>query len=87
VRIGPRNGIVAVAEAASKVEGNTGICAKGEQVSDRVHSGRYRPLPVRRTYIPKADGGQRPLGIVAREDKIVQSAACTRLASPNGLIK
>jgi retron-type reverse transcriptase len=41
----------------------------------RVHRGAYRALPSRRTYIPKADGRQRPLAVAAIEDKIVQKAA------------
>jgi group II intron reverse transcriptase/maturase len=39
-----------------------------------IHKGSYRAKPVLRTYIPKADGQKRPLGITAIEDKLVQQA-------------
>src|SRR5258706_507648 len=46
----------------------------------RVHRGVYRALPSRRTYIPKADGRQRPLAVAALEDKIVQRATVAVLS-------
>lgn len=44
------------------------------ELHGRLHRGAYRAKPSRRAYIPKADGRQRPLGIAALEDKVVQRA-------------
>ena len=68
-------------EAAPGVDGETWR-QYGEQLeenlqelAERLKRGAYRAKPVRRVYIPKADGRQRPLGVTALEDKIVQRAA------------
>ncbi|HTP24175.1 MAG TPA: group II intron reverse transcriptase/maturase, partial [Anaeromyxobacteraceae bacterium] len=45
-----------------------------QDLSGRLRRGAYRARPVRRVYIPKADGRRRPLGVPALEDKIVQRA-------------
>jgi hypothetical protein len=58
-------------EAWRRVRSNGG--AAGIQAALR--AGRYRPSPVKRRYIPKADGKQRPLGIPAVGDRVVEMAA------------
>jgi group II intron reverse transcriptase/maturase len=45
-----------------------------QDLSARLNRGAYRALPVRRVWIPKPDGRQRPIGVPALEDKIVQRA-------------
>jgi group II intron reverse transcriptase/maturase len=67
-------------EAAAGVDGvrweeyETGLEGRLADLHSRVHRGAYRAQPSRRVYIPKVDGRQRPLGIAALEDKIVQQA-------------
>ena len=60
-------------------EYETGLEGRLYDLHSRVHRGAYRARPSRRVYIPKADGRQRPLGIAALEDKIVQQAVVTVL--------
>ena len=52
----------------------TGLESNLADLYGRVQRGAYRAKPSRRQYIPKPDGRQRPLGIAALEDKIVQRA-------------
>ncbi|HXH47746.1 MAG TPA: group II intron reverse transcriptase/maturase [Terriglobia bacterium] len=72
-------------EAAPGVDGVTwreygeGVEGRIRDLHDRIHRGAYRAQPSQRRYIPKLDGRQRPLGIAALEDKIVQQAVVTVL--------
>ena len=60
-------------------EYETGLEDRLSDLHGRVHRGAFRALPSRRVYIPKADGRQRPLGVAALEDKLVQQAVATIL--------
>lgn len=72
-------------KAAPGVDGVTwkeyeaGLEDRLKDLHGRVRRGAYRAQPSKRVYIPKANGKQRPLGIAALEDKIVQSAVVTVL--------
>jgi RNA-directed DNA polymerase len=67
-------------EAAPGVDGTTwheyemDLDARLSSLHGHLHQGTYRAQPSKSVYIPKADGRQRPLGIAALEDKIVQHA-------------
>jgi RNA-directed DNA polymerase len=50
-----------------------------QDLQGRIHRGAYQAQPSRRVWIPKADGRERPLGIAALEDKVVQHAVGTVL--------
>jgi hypothetical protein len=72
-------------QAAAGVDGvnwkeyETGLEDRLADLHSRVHRGTYRAKASRRVYIPKADGRQRPLGVAALEDKVVQQAVVTIL--------
>lgn len=56
------------------IEGEIGLGSFLEEIRSRLVAKRYKPLPVRRVYIPKSDGTQRPLGIPVIADRVVQAA-------------
>jgi len=67
-------------DAASGVDDVTwqeygdGLESRIADLHNRVQSGRFRARPSKRVWIPKSDGRQRPIGIAALEDKVVQQA-------------
>jgi len=74
-------------DAASGIDGVTwrqyGENLQGNllDLSERLRRGAYRPQPVRRVFLPKTDGGQRPIGVPTLEDKLVQRAATEVLST------
>ena len=75
-------------DAAAGVDGMTwaeyadGLEERLLDLHRRVQTGAYRAPPVRRVEIPKPDGGTRPLGVAALEDKIVQKAVTEIILTP-----
>ena len=75
-------------DAAAGADGMTwrmyeeGLEGRLADLHDRVHSGAYRATPSRRVNIPKPDGGTRPLGVAAIEDKIVQKIVAETILTP-----
>ncbi len=74
-RVRSKHGAAGIdAETIQAIE-QRGMEAFLAEIEAALRAGRYRPSPVKRRYIPKADGRQRPLGIPTVRDRVVQMAA------------